>query len=121
MRGTRFATGLTLHLRLREQICRFDGDDLFATPAGSAESCSQQGVLELTDVAGPVVSQQTLLGVGCHANSPETQSKASAIQQVTGEKQNVVLAFPQWRDVDRVPVEPVKEIVAEFSTDDFGL
>src|SRR5262249_24886517 len=63
-------------------------------------------------VSGPVVIEQSLQRPGIK-NWPNLSRRKHAREKSTGELHDVVLAFPQWRYVDRQPFQPVEEVLAE--------
>ena len=59
-----------------------------------------EGVLQLPDVAGPIVGCKTIQGFRGETSSPSVQLPADPGQQVFGEERDVPLPLPQGREMD---------------------
>jgi hypothetical protein len=84
-----------------------------ARPSGQ-QNRALDGVLELADVARPVVAHQQLLRVG---SSPSIFffSSARSGEEASSRRHDVVLALAQRRHLDRNDVQAVVEVLAELA------
>ena len=76
------------------------------------------GVLQLADVAGPVVAHQQLQRVGRQAVDAASSARRRSGAGRTSPARDVVLALAQRRHVDRDDVEAVVEVLAELPVGD---
>src|SRR5438128_2616044 len=77
-------------------------------------------VLELADVAGPIVAREHLEGAGGHATHVAVALARDLADEVLDERGNVLSPLAQRRHVDRDHVEPVVEILTERARPDGG-
>ncbi len=70
-------------------------------------------VLELADVARPVIRGEKLYGWGADPCDVTVVDLGILFDEVIGEERNVAFAFSKRRQVDGKDVEPVVEILAE--------
>src|SRR5207302_1622331 len=71
-------------------------------------------VLELANVAGPVVLHETFQGLFADRRRLRGRAVAMLREKVLYERGDVFLAVAEWRHVDVDDFEPVEEVVAEL-------
>ena len=78
-------------------------------------------VLQLANVAGPVIGEQRRLGLGSERAQGLPVLTREAVQEIAGDQQHVALALAQRRQLHGHDVQPVEKILAEPSCDDLRL
>ena len=84
----------------------------------SQQDGSFDRVLELPDIAGPVVSLQQLVGGRFESLDPLSELAREAADKELGELGDVLLPLAKRRHVDRHDVEAVVEVLAELPVGD---
>src|SRR5262249_11762760 len=78
-------------------------------------------VSKLTHISGPVRIHQNLHGLAIDAREWTAVALAQLLDETPNKNRDVGLALPKWRQVDRQHVEPVVQIVPEFTQGYFFL
>ena len=71
------------------------------------------GVIELPDVAGPVVGEQGLRGAGIERETTPAVAERMLVEEMAGEGQDVLAAVTEWRECDLDRVDAEQQILAE--------
>ena len=82
----------------------------FAEDRGAFEDVAQ-----LADVAGPVIFDQPLARVARDAGRRASQAAADLAEERFAQRQDVVAAIAERRQVDRKHVQAIEEILAELA------
>src|SRR6185503_18378325 len=72
-------------------------------------------VLQLTDVAGPVVFAKALCGFGTEVGNQSVGLRRETFQERAGQRQDVVAALAQRREVNGQRADAVIEVFAQFA------
>ena len=102
--------GRRRRVRLRRQILHFD-----LRPSLAERDRALDDVLELADVARPVIRHQPPQPLLRHRRRAASELGRQLLQEVLHEERDVVATFAQRRQLDRNHVQPVVEILAKRS------
>ena len=100
--------------RLRRRRAEHESRAVTDASSGRQDDGALDGVLELADVAGPVVLLQRRQHAVVDAVDPPAGTLGVLPDEVLDQRRDVFAPIAQRRDLDRNDVEPVEQVVLEL-------